>query len=99
MLTPPEKADILDIIENLRRRPAYGEREGLWRQRTLSALQTALGPIDNDDASRLRGLAQDEYHCEGSLEIDDHAVVSSSGDGGAYVQAWVWVEDPCAAST
>lgn len=27
---------------------------------------------------------------EGTLEVDDNAQVSP-GDGGAYVQAWVWV--------
>ncbi|MGH9691021.1 MAG: hypothetical protein ACRD4C_08090 [Candidatus Acidiferrales bacterium] len=28
---------------------------------------------------------------EGDIEVDDDAVVSIS-DGGAYVQAWIWVE-------
>lgn len=30
---------------------------------------------------------------EGSLEVDDNALVSVSDDGGAYVQAWIWVSD------
>lgn len=30
---------------------------------------------------------------EGELEVDDDAKVSISPDGGAYVQAWVWVTD------
>jgi hypothetical protein len=30
---------------------------------------------------------------EGSLEIDDNALVSCSNDGGAYVMAWMWVSD------
>ena len=32
--------------------------------------------------------------CEdGEIEIDEGATVSVSDDGGAYVQAWVWVSD------
>jgi len=30
---------------------------------------------------------------EGEIEIDDNAKVSYSADGGAYVAAWVWVND------
>lgn len=30
---------------------------------------------------------------EGELEIDGNAVVSMSTDNGAYVMAWVWVDD------
>ena len=30
---------------------------------------------------------------EGELEVDDGAVVNVSEDPGAYVQAWLWVED------
>ena len=38
---------------------------------------------------RARAAWQDE----GSIEIDDDAPVSRS-TGGAYVQAWIWIEDP-----
>jgi hypothetical protein len=42
--------------------------------------------------------AQRQYSDEGTLEIDDEALVSwtspeEGGSGGAYVQAWVWVSD------
>lgn len=40
-----------------------------------------------------RAAAVDRYDDEGTLEIDDDATVSRSPDGGAYVQAWVWVPD------
>jgi hypothetical protein len=30
---------------------------------------------------------------DGTLEVDDNAEVSLGDDNGAYVQAWVWVED------
>lgn len=46
-----------------------------------------------------RQAAAEKYEQEGTLEIDDNAVVSSHEDsdngercGGAYVQAWVWVD-------
>lgn len=40
--------------------------------------------------------AQRRHQDEGTLEIDEGATVSDSGDseeGGCYVQAWVWVTD------
>lgn len=37
------------------------------------------------------GLARD-----GEIEVDDDAVVSMGDDGGAYVQAWLWVSDEVA---
>ena len=37
--------------------------------------------------------ARAQYEDEGTIEIDDNAVVSRGSDNGAYVQAWVWVED------
>jgi hypothetical protein len=37
--------------------------------------------------------ARDQYGEEGACEIDDNAVVSHGSDPGAYVQAWVWVEE------
>lgn len=38
--------------------------------------------------------AREEFGSDGELEIDEGAVVSRGSDGGAYVAAWVWVEDP-----
>jgi hypothetical protein len=38
--------------------------------------------------------ARDEYVHEGEVEIDDATVVSRGDDSGAYVLAWVWVDDP-----
>jgi hypothetical protein len=37
-------------------------------------------------------------HEEGTLEVDDEAIVSEGdgeGDAGAYVMAWLWVPDDC----
>jgi hypothetical protein len=39
----------------------------------------------------IRELAADEYHKDGSIEIDTFAEVSEGDENGAYVQAWVWV--------
>ncbi|MCA2972147.1 MAG: hypothetical protein INH43_26825 [Acidobacteriaceae bacterium] len=40
----------------------------------------------------VRKKAHEMYHDEGTLEIDDNAIVSQS-EGGCYVAAWVWVAD------
>jgi hypothetical protein len=36
--------------------------------------------------------AAKERQDDGTLEIDDNAVVSMGADDGAYVEAWIWVE-------
>src|SRR5262249_36553551 len=41
-----------------------------------------------------RALAKRDVHQEGYIEVDDNAVVSNGEDAGAYVQAWIWVDDP-----
>ena len=33
------------------------------------------------------------HHRDGELEIDPGAVVSKGGDPGAYVMAWLWIDD------
>lgn len=38
-----------------------------------------------------REAANKIYGSEGEVEIDDDADVSEGLDGGAYVEAWVWV--------
>jgi hypothetical protein len=40
----------------------------------------------------IRKGARQIYQEEGTLEIDDDAIVSQS-EGGCYVAAWVWVPD------
>jgi hypothetical protein len=41
-----------------------------------------------------RAAAIDQHYKEGELEIDDDAKVSHGDDRGAYVAAWVWVDEP-----
>lgn len=36
--------------------------------------------------------AQENFHRDGELEFDENAKVSISEDGGAYVQAWKWID-------
>lgn len=43
-----------------------------------------------EDAYR---AAARQHHVDGELEIDDNAVVSMGCDHGAYVQAWIWIDD------
>jgi hypothetical protein len=38
--------------------------------------------------------AREVHHREGEIEIDDTTICSGSGDGGDYVLAWVWVDEP-----
>jgi hypothetical protein len=45
---------------------------------------------------QMRAAAKAQYEDEGSIEIDDDALISRAkpnSDKGAYVQAWVWVYD------
>lgn len=41
--------------------------------------------------SNYRDFAHDKHNDDGHLEVDSSAIVSVSEDGGAYVQAWIWV--------
>jgi hypothetical protein len=50
----------------------------------------------NRDSDPYARAAHKEYHQEGEIEIDDTTVVSEGGDLGAYVLAWVWVDDQAA---
>lgn len=56
-------------------------------------LRAAIGELSTDLEEDYREAADEQYGEEGSIEIDDDAQVSSAGDGGAYVQAWVYVRD------
>jgi len=51
--------------------------------------------LSDENATKVRQYAREQYCEEGSIEIDENAQISDSaapgGDAGAYVQAWVWV--------
>ena len=40
-----------------------------------------------------RDLAREAYALGDDVQVDDDARVSAA-DGGAWIQAWLWVEDP-----
>jgi hypothetical protein len=46
------------------------------------------------DAQYIEAAREHHAMSEGDVEVDDNAVVSRGSDHGAYVAAWVWVEDP-----
>jgi len=48
----------------------------------------------DEDVQRMRDIASEARAKGGDIEFDDDAIVSQSSDGGAYVLAWVWVDDP-----
>ena len=62
------------------------EEEGI----TFSDCVEYFGKKQTPEQQALVAKAAEEYEEEGTLEIDDNAVVSESEDG-AYVMAWVWV--------
>jgi hypothetical protein len=37
-------------------------------------------------------LARKQREAEGTIEIDDNAILSEGTDNGCYVQAWVWAD-------
>lgn len=45
-------------------------------------------PAEARTVEKARGMAR-----EGELEVDEITVVSRGEDNGAYVMAWLWVED------
>jgi len=64
--------------------------------RLISEAKTssAWPAFDEERDQQLRELANDQYGRDGSVEIDDDAIISKGDEPGAYVQAWVWVEFP-----
>lgn len=47
----------------------------------------------SDDSNPYVDAARKHFHREGEVEFDDTTVVSESEDAGAYVMAWIWVDD------
>ena len=48
-----------------------------------------------DDPARAKAYREgaDSLCRDGEIEVDEGAAVSMGNDGGAYVQAWLWVSD------
>jgi hypothetical protein len=58
----------------------------------LDRQEAAANKRDDNDQAAITA-AREEHESEGTLEIDENAIVSFSSDGGAYVAAWVWVDN------
>lgn len=52
-----------------------------------------LGSNEVEQDRTCRQHARELYACEGRIEIDNNAIVSRTGEPGAYVQGWLWVDD------
>jgi hypothetical protein len=66
---------------------------------TMGTLKEAIDFCAESDArsraaSTLTEIAREAHHRDGELEIDDNPVVSVSDDKGAYIAAWVWIDNP-----
>ena len=65
------------------------------KTKSKSAAGGARVPAKNDFAQlsddEYRRLAKQQHESEGKIEIDLHARISLSEDGGAWVQGWVFV--------
>lgn len=66
-------------------------------QPRLERARAILKQINQEQAAQTdavcrayRDEAQNHVN-DGELEVDDDSLVSLSSDGGAYVQAWVWI--------
>jgi hypothetical protein len=55
-------------------------------------VRLALADLADPYLCEYRAAAQ-AHHREGELEIDPGAVVSKGDDPGAYVMAWLWIDD------
>lgn len=94
---PP--ATVRDIATNGGEHTALDADEIDQLVEDLNHLGLTFGDIINvigkDDSDPYVAAAR-EHHLleEGTLEVDLPAVVSESTDGGAYVMAWLWVDNP-----
>lgn len=75
---------------------AIGETDQI--EKALAELHRAVAHADiegdRDLIGRFRDVAYDKWdRDDGGIEIDPDAIVSFDEPGGAYVQAWVWVDD------
>ena len=52
------------------------------------------GGLTQKNADILRTVAKGQYISDGLIEIDDKAELSTIGEAGCYIQAWVWGEYP-----
>lgn len=61
---------------------------------TFSEVVNIYGADQSDGDKATATQAREEWTREGQIEVDEGAFVSRGDDPGAYVMAWVWVDDP-----
>lgn len=93
MLSEKQRKTLEALIEEVRNTHVTSRPQASWRSRTLQALQTAAASDEIALAQEYRDYARKTHNVEGHLEIDPDAVVSLGCEKGAYVQAWLWVDD------
>jgi hypothetical protein len=87
----------LSAIEHVHERVATGEPMPSGQCPDCGAVchpvekEAAPDPKVDEIDEAYRAAAKELHVSEGTLEIDDGAIVSRSADGGAYIAAWVWV--------
>lgn len=83
-----ELASLAALLES------HPDREGAAANLKLLAERAGAG----GDASAVAAYQQgaEALASDGEIEVDDEAAVSIGTDGGAYVQAWLWVSDAAA---
>lgn len=59
----------------------------------IDSLCERLNRADGPNDEKYRDAASEKHGRDGECEIDGNGLVSVSSDGGAYVMAWVWVDD------
>lgn len=82
-------------IEKAARDLATSASQGIYDDEHITNIIKTVQECDSDPdgmKATFRNIAKEQLQKDGELEIDDDAVVSISEDGGAYVQAWVWVQ-------
>ncbi|MGD1032699.1 MAG: hypothetical protein ABSA05_16340 [Opitutaceae bacterium] len=85
------RADLAEMAALLQTHPAR-ERAGAC----LKMLAERTGAGCDPQAVRAYQQGAESLARDGEVEVDDDAVVSMGDDGGAYVQAWLWVSDEAA---
>jgi hypothetical protein len=89
------KQNLYDALQAMLKARSSGW--GSPNMRKAAALaEKAIKKVDAPRSKRQTKLfdaAKDQWDKDGECEIDDDAVVSTSKEG-AYVQAWVWADNP-----
>lgn len=67
-------------------------KQGKAGQAIISRIRSAQEDQEGEDIGKYREAAK-EMATDGELEVDDGAIVSRGDDPGAYVMAWLWVDN------